>query len=279
MSPDWTDNALALRLYSLSKQDRTRTDAARNGLHMNRKYKGVIGGSLLTAVLGLASSAQANLIINGGFEAGNFSPNATDPGVMILPSGSTAISGWTVQNVLGGDITWEQSSDVSPGNPWLLKSSEGSKFIDLTGYANDSSVIKGGIFLSQTISTAANQKYRLTFDLGSSAYYDGASGANPSVLVSVNGTPTPLLFTGNVNATDLPGFRDHWQKQTYQFTSFGGPSTISFVAVTPGTDHVILLDNVNLTAVPETNTVLAGVLLLLPLGVSTARILRRRPRS
>jgi hypothetical protein len=36
------------------------------------------------------------------------------------------------------------------------------------------------------------------------------------------------------------------------------------------------IDNVSLIAVPETGTVLAGAILLLPFGISTIRVLRRK---
>jgi hypothetical protein len=58
--------------------------------------------------------------------------------------------------------------------------------------------------------------------------------------------------------------------------------TFAFVAGGAGTSagQYLSFDNVELrgalTAVPEPTTLIAGALLLLPLGVSTVRILRRR---
>jgi hypothetical protein len=218
---------------------------------------------ILGSVLAAASFANAALIDNGSFEDGTLIPNAA-PGAMTLLNGDTSITGWKVMNLAGGDITWESSA-----NPWGLKASQGDRFIDLTGYANDGNSPKGGIQLVQTAATVAGHQYTLSFDVGSSHTYDSV---NPVVLV--NGTPTPYLFTGNVSLADGPG-NNHWQTASVTFTAVG-PTPISFMGLTAGTERVLLLDNVTLTAVPEPATVLAGALLLLPLGVSSLRIVRRK---
>ncbi len=234
--------------------------------------------SILGMVAGLLAAsfaAKADLVFNGSFEdlSSTFVPGV-DAGTMSLPNGSTAIPGWQVLNVFGGDIAWQKSSDVAGGNPWGLKASQGNMFIDLTGYSNDSgSPFKGGIQLATTIPTTIGQTYRLTFDLGSSLAYD--PGVNPVVLVSVTGNPAVQGFTGNGSLPDAGGFANHWENKTYLFTAVGTSTTLSFTGATPGTEHVLLLDNVSLTAVPEASTVLAGVLLLLPLAVSAVRIVRK----
>jgi hypothetical protein len=222
---------------------------------------------ILSSVLAATAFANADLISNGSFENGSFSPNTGDSGTMKLPNLSTAITGWQVMNQSGGDITWESNA-----NPWGLKASNLDKFIDLTGYDNDSTFPKGGIQLVQTVPTEAGHLYKLTFDVGSSKAYDTL---NPVVQVSVNGTPGSYTFTGNVNLNDDSPAKNHWQTANFTFTA-QGPTILAFTAWTPGTDRVILLDNVTLSAVPEPATVLAGALLLLPLGVSSLRIVRRK---
>lgn len=233
--------------------------------------------SILSAVIsGLlvsASSTNANLLMNGSFENGSFNPNR-DAGTMQLFDGSTAITGWVVMGGGGGiagDIAWENSA-----NPWLFRASEGDKFLDLTGYINDPNTPHGGIALSQTVNVTIGTSYWLSFDVGSSRTY--SDGVNPQVTVTVNGTPTTYVFTGDVSLPDGPGpAQNHWQRAGFGFVASENQAVISFLATTPGYDRVIQLDNVNLSAVPEPATMFAGVLLLLPFGASAIRILRRRP--
>ncbi len=230
----------------------------------------------LAIAFALVGSAHANLIVNGSFEDGNFAPKTSDSGTMQLFDGSTAITGWVVNGGgggAGGDIAWEQSSTQPNGNPWGFVASDGAKFLDLTGYVNDGNNPHGGISLTQTVNTVIGTTYFLSFDVGSSELY--THGVNPQIQVSVNGTPPTYVFTGN--NTTLPDslpYNDHWQETGFEFVAGGTNATLSFLATTPGSDNVILLDNVSLTAVPEPATVLAGMLLLLPLGTSAYRIIR-----
>jgi hypothetical protein len=59
-------------------------------------------------------------------------------------------------------------------------------------------------------------------------------------------------------------------------TAMTGDNTLELVGT--GTDDGVgaIIDNVSLTAVPEPTTMIAGALLLLPLGASTLRLLRKR---
>jgi hypothetical protein len=194
---------------------------------------------------------------------------------MQLLNGSTVITGWTVNGGgggPGGDIAWELNANQN-GNPWGFNASDGTHFLDLTGYINDSSIPHGGITLSQTVNTVIGQEYYLSFDVGSSRAF--SDGQDPQVTVTVNGTPASYAFTGNVNLPDSAGSNNHWQEAGFYFSSTGTPATIAFLATTPGYDRVIDLDNVSLVAVPEPATIISGALLLLPFGASTVRILRR----
>jgi hypothetical protein len=231
---------------------------------------------MMSGLLMVAPWATANLIVNGSFEDGNFAPNR-DSGTMQLFNGATDITGWTVNGGgggAGGDVAWELNANQSGGNPWGFYASQGTHFIDLTGYANDGNNPHGGVNLSQTVNTIAGQSYYLSFDVGSSHAYSGS--ANPVVQVTVNGTPATYIFTGNVSLPDAAGSNNHWQQAGFVFTSTGGPATIDFLATTLGGDNVIDLDNVSLTAVPEPTTIISGALMLLPFGASTLRILRRK---
>ena len=56
-------------------------------------------------------------------------------------------------------------------------------------------------------------------------------------------------------------------------------TTLSFAGVSANNRAYVGLDNVSLTAVPEPTTMIAGALLLLPLGVSTLRLLRKNRKA
>jgi hypothetical protein len=71
-----------------------------------------------------AAHANANLLTNPSFESGAFvnQGNVT----MVLPVGSTAITGWTV---VADQLAW-----IDAGNPWGLSAQDGTRFLDLTAY-------------------------------------------------------------------------------------------------------------------------------------------------
>src|ERR1700684_2949506 len=84
----------------------------------------------LLLVFALAAiEAHADLITNGSFEntGATFVGDANK--VDLLASGSTAIPGWTTFN--GVPTAWLQN-----GNPYGISASNGSYFLDLTGYAD-----------------------------------------------------------------------------------------------------------------------------------------------
>lgn len=228
------------------------------------------GAVLITAFS--VNANLANLLNNGSFEHGSFTPPRED-GVVQLFNGSSAISGWVVfanGAGLGGDIAWESAS-----NPWQFKPSDGDKFIDLTGYDNDTRNPHGGISLAQNVALTPGQTYSLGFDMGSSRFYDNQ--INPMVSVTVNGVPQQMTFTGNnTTANDASEARNHWERFTYSFVADGGNAVVKFVGVTPKTQRVLLLDNVSLAVVPEPSTVVAASLLLLPFALSTLPRFRRR---
>lgn len=234
---------------------------------MNRNFYGAFGALVLGAAL-TAMPAKANLIMNGSFEDGAFAQNA-DTKVMKLPDGSTAITGWTVVGGnTSGDIAWEEN-----GNPWSFNAQDGVRFLDLTGYGSDSTP-HSGIKVSQTVNTINGLVYQLAFALGSSKQY--SDGADPQITVTVNGTPSSLVANGHVNYADGPG-NNHWELFNFTFTANGPQTDIAFFnATTSSYDRVIELDNVSLTCVPEPTTTIAGALLLVPLGASAIRTLRKQ---
>ena len=98
----------------------------------------------ISKLLGVACmiplAAHANLLTNESFELGDFvnQGNVT----MVLPVGSTAISGWTVIN---DQLAW-----IDTGNAWGLSAQDGDRFLDLTAYPTGAPF--GGVSQAITIS-------------------------------------------------------------------------------------------------------------------------------
>ncbi len=241
---------------------------------------------LLTGLTTIATgySAQANLVVNGSFESGHFQVSGPygDPGTAHVLWGSQVIQGWSVTGGYGGDIAWLRNSSLSQGNPWALQAAEGNYFLDLTGYYNDHYSRVGGV--GQSISTTAGQSYTLSFDLGSSYYYDG-SKLNSGVEVLINGLPTYRYFAVDADLSDASGYHNHWQHLTFSFAAQNSTTQILFRGVNPdGTVH-LGLDNISMfpatllgpeSLVPESSTYLAGAMLLVPFGVAAFRKVRSK---
>jgi hypothetical protein len=211
--------------------------------------------SFCALAFALAGSVRASLIVNGSFESGTFVDN-TGQDTMNLNVGSTAITGWTVTTAA---LAW-----IGPANPFGLTASDGSYFLDLSGYHDNQPY--GGVAASTAITTVIGQQYKVAFDLGSDVTYDTVS---PSIQVSLNGNPSDT-FT----ASPLGSAMNRWETFDFVFTATSASTTISFDGVGADNQKYIGLDNVDVEAVPEPATVIAGLLLLLPFGASALRIIR-----
>ncbi len=137
----------------------------------------IFGFFVVAALIGSGGAHALNLLTNGSFEdTTNFVNQGND--TMDLPVGSSLMPGWTVSG--SHYVSW-----IGPTNPFLgLTASDGSYFLDLTGY------IFGAPFsgVSQTIPTQAGATYLLTFDLGSGPFWglqDGLAVSAGSVVGSV----------------------------------------------------------------------------------------------
>jgi hypothetical protein len=96
----------------------------------------------------------------------------------------------------------------------------------------------------------------------------------PTLLyVNLGGLTGSLVdaFNPALDSTGKPATA--WKDHTYTFTP-GSSGLLSFLWF--GNCGNLHLDDVTLTAVPEPATLLAGALLLIPFGISTLRIVRRR---
>ena len=239
-------------------------------MNLIMKLVGLLGG---VALIPLAASA--NLIPNGDFEPDQSHPFSShnpgnDPDEWVLGTSSpysTAIDGWTV---VGQPVAW-----LGPNNNLGLASSTqggGGYFLNLAGLTSPF----GGV--STTVNTVPGQKYHLSFDLGSDLKYDTATLGviAPQLQVFNSATGKTSTFTEGIIGNDT------WEGFDLSFTATSSQTTLAFNAATYKALPVgfIGLDNVNLvglTAIPEPSGWIASVLLLVPLGAGTLRVLRKSP--
>ena len=198
----------------------------------------------LLLVFALAAvEARADLITNGSFEntGGTFVGDANH--VDLLLSGSTAIPGWTTIN--GVPTAWLQN-----GNPYGISASNGTFFLDLTGYTDFGTY--GGVM--QTFATTAGTSYVVTFDLG----YGGDSGAfGGPVKVTASAAGTSATFT-SASGTPNPAV---WDTETFTFMATSATTTLDLVGLSTAGGEYIGLDNVSVAesgvgapSVPEPGT-------------------------
>ncbi len=191
--------------------------------------KKVFAAVAALAAFGLPATAQAaNLITNGSFEDGTGKPPAG--GFVSLPSGSTAITGWTVGN---NGIDW-----IDDG---YWEASDGQFSLDLSRLSAGS--------IAQTFATIVGALYTVTFDLAGNP--DGPNETKVQV-TSVNGPPFQELFFFNVgpgNTRQNMG----WQTKSFSFTANSTQSTLTFGSAT-NTPFGPAIDNVSVQAVPEPGT-------------------------
>ena len=197
----------------------------------NLGFLAIACGSFLTAF-----PLRANLVQDPGFESQVQPTSAADP----------TTSPWT-RNAVSA-ITLTTSSY------WVHSGIEGLAFEP----GSDD-------LLTQNLATQAGQDYSISFWL--------RDGGTPNVF--------SLLWNGSTIATLGPPVltvNGNWEQFTYYATATGTSTVLGF-EVTPGeSTYTPALDDVDVEAftplggpVPEPATIFAGVLLMLPLGLSTLR--------
>lgn len=214
------------------------------------------------AIFALAQVVAAAPFQNGSFETG-FPITTPAPCFVILPNGSTNLTGWTV---ILGDIDWQ-----SPACG-VQSQTDGIASLDLVG---DQSV--GGI--QQTFDTVPGQSYLVRFDL------NGNFGAAPVVKplrVTVAGVTQNYTF--NTAGETLANVASFWVTKSFTFVATGSSSTIAFVSDTTGlgVNAGAVIDNVRISAAAATDVPLdwaqwAAALFIL--CAATVLLARRRQRS
>jgi len=187
--------------------------------------------------------ASANLIVNGSFEQ----PTVFGPGGWALYSNAGDVPGWTA--VSGYPI------EIGNGGVYGVSGYVGNNVMEM-----DST---GNVKVDQIVATSGGS-YTLSFLYAQRAGVAPASGSfkvfwNGVEVVSLAPTSTAmLLYSTTVTAA--------------------ANNTLEFLGTGTQDQYGALLDDVQLAAVPEPSTIIAGALLLLPFAASTIRIVRK-PRT
>jgi len=196
--------------------------------------KSIISSSARIIALGLAglaiaaTTARANLLVNGSFEQG-------PGGFTSLNPGSTAITGWVVTR---GQIDYI----VNPPG-WVA--ADGAKSLDLNGSPGI-----GGI--EQIFATVSNQQYSVSF----------AMSANPTTArissMGVQAASQSASFT--FDSTGHSDTNMGWVADNWTFTALGTTTTLEFFSTdTLNANIGPALDNVSVDAVPEPSAMLLAV--------------------
>lgn len=169
------------------------------------------------AVFALSHAAQANLVVNGGFE----NPNQA-PGTWSI---YTAIPGWTL------------TPDVEIRNAVVGTAYEGSNYAELDTAANS--------IISQTIATVVGAVYEISF-----AY-------SPRIDIPSASNGIEVYFGGVLIGTETgTGTSTHtWQLPSYLATAASASSVLLFKAIGTSDGLGGSLDAVSVNAVPLPGTV------------------------
>ena len=234
-----------------------------------KRMGGFVGRSagLALAAMGIFSPASAaSLLVNGGFET-------PGTGSYIFHSvGSTALTGWTVAKLPGGDPTVQLTNNAAFGGIGVY-ASEGSQFLDLTG-----NVGRGAGVVSDAFATTVGTSYDVSFDVG--AFFVAGYGSYGDSIVDLLVNGVKVGSYANLMSLSKPG--SDWERFTYSFVGTGAPTTIGLYSSlsTASGNLGVGLDNVRVEigvappgGVPEPA---AWALMIVGFGASGISLRRRR---
>jgi hypothetical protein len=205
-------------------------------------------GAALFAVSLSSVGAKANLLTDGNFDSPtvaptfgfytNYGPPNGDPHY----GGTSFDSAW---NITSGNVDLVYQAGGWPANPDTQPN-----YLDLNGNT-------AGTIL-QTFNTTAGQKYSLTF------VYSNNAGAAPDpdrANVLVDGNTLATIQHYGATTSDL-----NWTSFSQTFIASGAQTTLSFAQIDNCCNGGILLDSVNVSAIPEPATWAMMILGFLGMG-------------
>ena len=188
------------------------------------------------------SWGATNLLVNGSFESGSFTNQYGLNDTMSLFPGATNISGWTVTGLGSNDLAWEGPTNNFGPSGGVFAASDGSYYLDLTGYHDAPSYDS----ISQTVATEVGRAYHFSFDLGSDSLYDGSYSGGmfdaPGVMLLLNSNNVFAAFN------NYPNSRNYWQTWNFYFVAQAAQTSFTLTAANSGRSAYVGLDNVNLSA-------------------------------
>ena len=195
----------------------------------------LIGAALVAVTLG-SVGAKANLVLDGGFDSPtvapsfgfytNYGPVAGDPHY----GGTSFSSAWTITS---GNVDLVYQA----GGGWPAAPGSTPNYLDLTGNTPGA--------IQQSLATSIGQSYRLTF------LYSNNPGGSPNpdrATVSLGSILTNIEHYG-ATSSDL-----NWATFTATFTATSAATLLSFSQLDNCCNGGILLDNIEVSAVPEPST-------------------------
>jgi choice-of-anchor C domain-containing protein len=228
------------------------------GFHDMHKFS-ILAAAISGAFLTAAPAQAANLLTNGGFEdpaIGGFFQN--------FGSGSTAITGWTVDAIGPSENVDIVNGLFTPGGP--SPAFEGSQYLDLVGFGT-----LGSIF--QSFSTVAGQGYVLNFAY-SHNLFGGDSSADAVVGLANGGSAGPAIFQTVFSHSSGTSTNLDWRNFSVGFVAAGAQTTLVFLSNNNGTNAGVLLDDVSVNAVPEPAS---WALMIMGFGLVGSAVRRRKP--
>jgi len=187
---------------------------------MNTRY--VLGAAFLS--LAAASSARANLLINGGLELPSNTP-LNQYNFLTLKPGDTTLTGWSITK---GTVDVVPSAGAGTA---YWENTEGNFSLDLVGTPG-----VGGI--SQHVTTTAHTTYTLTFDFSVNPevgfFLDESASTKILRVQAVTSSGTILASQDYSDTAGTRTFQDmQWSNETFTFTAPGTGVTLKLTALTP----------------------------------------------
>ena len=199
-------------------------------------------------LLSLPALVHASLVQNGNFATWT----------------SGAPNGWTLTHATTGS-DFAENAGYQAQSQFFTAPPLGGNYAGFGSTASPTTFAGNYDEISQTIATTAGDKYDITFYLtaAASSYFRAYFGSDK------------LLEIDNSSVSG-------WKEYTFDVTASSSSTTLAFYGnnqlswIGLGDIDVEDMGSLAPTPVPEPSTIMAAGLLLIPLGVSSIRILRRK---